>query len=70
MVGIFDIYHSGYKTGKRHGNAGQRRRASWELRLTKIIIWLPFTDTDSFLMGYCQGYHDALQARGLAAHLN
>ena len=69
-MALFDIYRSGYILGKRHGEAGQRRRASWELRLTQLIIWIPLTDTDSFLQGYHQGYHDALQAHGLAEHLN
>lgn len=70
MAGIFDIFRSGYALGQQHGDAGERRRAGWELSLTQPVTWIPLTDKDSFLRGYRLGYEDALQARGLVAHLN
>lgn len=59
----FDIYRSGYDRGYRHGSTHKRRRAKWELYITSFLMILPFTDSNSYVEGYRQGYHDASMTR-------
>ncbi len=63
MFSIFDVFRSGYLLGQEHAQQGQRRRALWELRLTHVILWLPFVDNDSYYHGYRSGYEDGLRMR-------
>lgn len=55
-MAIFDLYRSGYELGFTHGQAGERRRAQWEIVLCSPLTWLPLTDTSSFILGYHKGY--------------
>lgn len=62
MSGLFDTYRSGNQLGHEHGRSGQRRRAAWELRLTRPWpLWLPLVNVDSFILGYQIGYADAMR---------
>ncbi|GHT95256.1 hypothetical protein FACS1894116_10480 [Betaproteobacteria bacterium] len=57
---IFDLYRSGYKLGNLHGKKRERRRAGWELFVTHHLVWLPGTDSSSFISGYYDGYRDGV----------
>lgn len=63
MSAIFDLFRSGYLLGQQHGQATERRRAAWELKLTQLRLWLPGVDKESFLRGYRSGYEDAMRLR-------
>lgn len=65
LLEVFDVYRSGYALGQQHARAGERRRAGWELQLTRPLVWVPLVSTASFLEGYEQGYHDEAAVRGL-----
>lgn len=62
---IFDLYRAGFELGSAHAQAGQRRRAKWELAVFHPVTWLPGVDTDSFNEGYIQGYHDSSAIRAI-----
>jgi hypothetical protein len=61
MPNLIDTYRSGYDLGQTHGRSRQRRRAAWELRLTRGMLWLPLVNVGSYIDGYHTGYSDALR---------
>jgi len=69
MTAIFDVFRSGYLLGQAHGQAGERRRAAWELQLSQPRLWLFGVNVASFLRGYYLGYQDALSLRSALTQL-
>lgn len=53
---LFDLYRRGFELGHLHGRQGERRRASWELKMLSPVTWAPFVDVPSFLSGYKNGF--------------
>lgn len=69
MSSIFDVFRSGYLLGQQHGQAGERRRSDWEIKLTQPILWLPGVNCESYTRGYQAGYEDAMRLRSALGHI-